>query len=357
MDENQHRLFLLDILRGLAAFSVVVWHYQHFFYISTGVHSSDFSTANQPFYTFLFPFYEKGYFAAFLFFVLSGYIFFRLYSEKVYKRTVSAYQFFILRFSRLYPLHLATLLIVAVLQIISFKRLGSHFIYGSNDWKHFLLNLPLASWWGFQEDLSFNAPIWTVSVGVLLYAVFFVYARFDKLSVIKTILIMFGIYLVSKIYYLTLWVPLYCFFAGGGAFLVSRTIAIKLPSGRSRLTVGAFILGGAILIYYVSQGRYLVLLGAIFPSIIVLLSTIQSIWNDAGKRLRIMGDISYATYLTHIPLQIFILLASSLWGIQLNYYSPLFFCAFLLLVILLSYATHIFFEIPLRNLIRRKLLF
>jgi peptidoglycan/LPS O-acetylase OafA/YrhL len=356
MHAKQHRLFLLDILRGLAAFSVVVWHYQNFFYISPGVHSSDFSPVNQPFYTFLYPFYEKGYFAAFLFFVLSGYIFFRLYSEKVYKKTISPYQFFILRFSRLYPLHLATLLIVTVLQVVSINKLGNNFIYGSNDWKHFLLNLPLASWWGFQEDLSFNAPVWTVSVGILLYAIFFLYTRFDKLSLIKTILIMFSIYLISKPFPHVVWVPLYCFFAGGGAFLVGRSIEMKFRSKASKLAVATSILGASLLFYFVTQGRYLVLLGAIFPSTIVLLSTIQSIWAPAGKHFRLMGDLSYSTYLIHIPLQIFILLLSSLLGIQVNYYSPLFFCLFFLVLILLSYATHVFFEAPLQKLIRTKLL-
>ena len=33
----------------------------------------------------------------------------------------------------------------------------------SNDWYHFILHLFFASDWGFQNNLSFNAPIWFMS--------------------------------------------------------------------------------------------------------------------------------------------------------------------------------------------------
>ena len=88
-----------------------------------------------------------------LFFALSGFIFFWLYAEAITERRVSAREFFVLRFSRLYPLHLATLLAVAAEQTLFLHLTGRYFVYGGNDGYHFLLNLGMASSWGFERGL------------------------------------------------------------------------------------------------------------------------------------------------------------------------------------------------------------
>ena len=76
------------------------------------------------------------------------------------------------RFARLYPLHFVTLLFVAGLQAYHLSVNGSHQLFGFNDTYHFILNLFMASPWGLEEGLSFNAPIWSVSVEVIVYFVF-----------------------------------------------------------------------------------------------------------------------------------------------------------------------------------------
>jgi peptidoglycan/LPS O-acetylase OafA/YrhL len=53
-------------------------------------------------------------------------------------------QFVMLRFSRLYPLHLATLLIVAALQWLYDVQHGETFVYLVNDPAHFTMNLLFA---------------------------------------------------------------------------------------------------------------------------------------------------------------------------------------------------------------------
>lgn len=171
-----NRLYSLDSARGLAALAVVLWHWQHFFF--NGAVSGAFDRQSQPFYSLLFPFYEKGWLAVDFFFSLSGFIFFWLYTQIIKQRKVSTHDFFILRLSRLYPLHLATLLLVAGLQWLNMHNSGGYFVYQLNDIYHFTLNLFFASAWGLEKGFSFNAPIWSVSVEVLLYAIFFCIARF-----------------------------------------------------------------------------------------------------------------------------------------------------------------------------------
>ena len=62
------------------------------------------------------------------------------------------------RFSRLYPLHFATLLFVAA----AFLAFGPY-IYESDAY-HFVLNVLLASSIGFEKGYSFNGPSWSISV-------------------------------------------------------------------------------------------------------------------------------------------------------------------------------------------------
>ena len=72
------RLYSLDALRGLAALGVVLWHWQHFFTKGMGL---PYHAETLPFFGLLFPFYRFGWLAVFLFFSLSGFVFFWLYAQ------------------------------------------------------------------------------------------------------------------------------------------------------------------------------------------------------------------------------------------------------------------------------------
>ena len=158
------RLHALDTLRGVAALSIVVWHWQHFYAVS-GTWEDGWQRTAQPFYVFLRPFYDEGWAAVDLFFALSGFIFFWLYSRAIAEKAIGASRFAWLRFSRLYPLHLATLLIVAVLQFYFQRATGQYFIFDTNDWQHFATSLIMAQQWLPPTlDQSFNGPAWSVSI-------------------------------------------------------------------------------------------------------------------------------------------------------------------------------------------------
>jgi len=170
-----NRLYLLDISRGIASLSVVLWHWNHFAFKQYTL-SKDFILENQPLYNILKIFYEEGFSGVEYFFLLSGFIFFWLYKDSIKMKLTTARVFVMHRFSRLYPLHLVTLLIVALLQYIYTSRQGYSFIYPFNDLYHFFLQLGFASYWGLQKGWSFNGPIWSVSIEVILYFIFFLSA-------------------------------------------------------------------------------------------------------------------------------------------------------------------------------------
>ena len=162
-DRGKLRLESLDVLRGLAALAIVVNHWKWFYFWPAGAKDSnfDFKEFILPFGRITWLFVNYGGLAVDIFFCLSGFIFFYLYRAAIETGRVSAREFAVLRFSRLYPLHLATLVTATVLLEIYRRRYGASFQSLQNDPLHFPLQLFFASdWW--PSPKTFSAPIWSV---------------------------------------------------------------------------------------------------------------------------------------------------------------------------------------------------
>jgi peptidoglycan/LPS O-acetylase OafA/YrhL len=167
-----NKLLGLEVLRFLTAFAILVFHYRHFAFVA----DKPVGLVNDrlPLYGLLHAFYDHGTRGVWIFWCISGFIFFWKYRDAIADRSVGGWRFFVLRFSRLYPLHIATLLLVALVQPLYFNLNGYFFVYQDNDLLHFLPQLLMASNWGFQDVLSFNGPIWSISIEVLVYFFFFI---------------------------------------------------------------------------------------------------------------------------------------------------------------------------------------
>jgi peptidoglycan/LPS O-acetylase OafA/YrhL len=72
--QNKDKLLGLEIIRFISSISILIWHYQHFFY--TNEQRIDFVKENQPFYSILSLFYEYGFYGVHVFWSISGFIFF-----------------------------------------------------------------------------------------------------------------------------------------------------------------------------------------------------------------------------------------------------------------------------------------
>ena len=172
VNKPSNKLLGLEVLRFLAAFAILVFHYRHFAFVADK--PVDLVNERLPLYRLLQVFYDHGPYGVWIFWCISGFIFFWKYRNAVADRALGGWKFFVLRFSRLYPLHIATLLLVALVQPLYFSLHGYFFVYQDNDLIHFLPQLVMASNWGFQDTLSFDGPIWSISVEVLVYFVFFI---------------------------------------------------------------------------------------------------------------------------------------------------------------------------------------
>lgn len=65
-----------------------------------------------------------------------------------------------------------------------------------------------------------------------------------------------------------------------------------------------------------------------------------------------LGNMTYSSYLIHLPLQLFIVLMLEKLNIAMPFYSPYFFILFIVLVLCLSRIIFLIFEKPMQDFIR-----
>ena len=376
--------YSLDALRGLAALSVVFWHWQHFF--CDGTKLGPFTPELQPLYFLFEPLYLYGWKAVDLFFCLSGFIFFWLYSERVAKREISSREFAVLRLSRLYPLHFLTLCFTALAQQFMLRHYGTYFVYPWNDSWHFVLQLFLASKWGFERGDSFNGPAWSVSVEVLLYAVFFLACRLNLRSWWHAAIFSCADFALAQLGAADVGRGMFSFFIGGATFclfvhLRRRGLSLRALRILAVLSVSMWIVIPLNLRYnflyniyhqfgwhrmFAIHGKdvcgFILLLVpqfsfelVLFPLTILTLALWEANRGTLGRRLAFLGRISYSSYMLHFPLQlVFIIVVLHLTGHNSFFYSPWAFLLFFSTLIVLSLCSHRYVEMPCQSFIRER---
>ncbi|MGJ4906649.1 acyltransferase family protein [Bradyrhizobium sp. SZCCHNR1015] len=348
-----HKLLGLELLRFIATISVLLWHYPHFAYVADA--PVDLVRSELPFYRVLFPFYELGEYGVVIFWCISGFIFFWKYSALIPDGAVDGWTFFVNRLSRLYPLHLATLLLVAGLQALYVAQHGFFFVYQSNDLAHFVAQLFMASDWLPPTGVSFNGPIWSVSIEVLVYAAFFLALRFVTASpLLNLAMILAGIAsgtLVGKCF---------VFFYAGGLAAMARQSVADAPYRPKLEALAACAVVGIPLALRVSgialAERAAALLLVYTPLLLFVCTTPLTLPKRVEDLLQAAGNMTYSCYLLHFPIQLMIALAFASWGQPIPYGSQLFWIGFMGLTLTAAYLTYAGFEAPAQRLIRRALL-
>ena len=349
------RILELDALRGIAALGVVVWHY--------GAHFGA-----MPFHALLYPFYNAGFLFVDFFFVLSGYVISRAYWRE--PRRLHFGRNVMSRIARLYPLHLATLLIVAgLLAALPAGTPAPAFELANNDAKHFLLNLLMLNQSGLQSGWSFNTPAWSISaefiVNVLFLGFLALGVRARAAAIAIAVVALAGLVatagrpiVAGQFAFGILDVNLLRCFLGFGLgiaiyLLVHRWNFARVLAARPALSsCFAFASLASLAALLVASNRHPPIahyLAAIAVSGACVLFVPFSALARTVLRHRglvFLGDISYSTYLVHYPLQLALLLASALGLPRLDYASPFVFLAFVLGVVAISAATHRYVELP-----------
>ncbi len=345
------KLLGLEVLRFISAVAVLIWHYQHFSFV--GSHSIDFVREAQPFYRVLWPFYDHGLLGVQIFWAISGYIFFWKYRTTIADRRITGKEFLLLRFSRLYPLHFVTLLIVAVLQFVLIRVDGTFFVYPRNNLVHFIAQLPMASEWGLTHGQGFNGPIWSISLEVLVYFLFFHVMRIFRTAILPSVLILaVSIVIVWHSEDITLADCVAFFFLGGMTAVADQALRRRESSMAMNLILAPItIVAPVIALRY--QFFDNVFLLAWLPLVLHLCAIDFSVSQKKGRLIAIAGNMTYASYLTHFPLQLIIKLTYSVLGIPIPIYDEWLFVSFMTTVLVISYFVFEYFEAPAQKIIRQ----
>lgn len=118
------------------------------------------------------PFIDHGYLGVDFFFILSGFIITHVYLDNFRRIADGALRiFFWHRFVRLYPVHIATLLMMIVMVVVS--RVTGRTISADNfNWSDLIWQLTLTHAWGFGGSASWNVPSWSISAEWFAYLFF-----------------------------------------------------------------------------------------------------------------------------------------------------------------------------------------
>jgi peptidoglycan/LPS O-acetylase OafA/YrhL len=354
------RLVGLELLRFISALGVLVWHYQHFMFV--GHDSIAWDVDRLPFRWLLSPFYAYGFAGVELFWCISGFVFTWKYAPVIDRSRLSFRRFAWLRFSRLYPLHLATMLIVAVLQHLYFVSHGQTFVYLYNDTRHFVLSLLFAHWWGLQSGESFDGPSWSVSAEVLIYVVFFVVVRLAgtgwRIDLFSLVGFSVAAWIVKILFGTTLG------FTGAGTFFYIGALTLHLHQWIE--TLGSRwsrrIVWGCAAVVVVSAAlvaaHVLKIAGAslaMFPAALLLVQlAIRPEGMRAGAFLRGLGNLTYASYMLHFPMQLAAMLIFGMLAVPVRSlaYTDWFMLAYLGSVLAVAIVVFRWVERPVQNWLR-----
>lgn len=296
-----NHFWVLDSFRGLCACLVALSHFD----ANSIIHNS--------------PVLDRGGIYVDFFFVLSGFVIFSNYSEKL-KEGFGVGKFIFLRFGRLYPLHIAVFLaFIAVdfLQLLIPSNVGAlhqPFQGPGESVGSMIANVFLIHSLGILDTFAFNGPSWSISVeffSYILFAFILVYTGKYSRYVIAACLIISLIVLITHHGHLYAKLD-YGFFRcvygfACGVFVweiynkVGKKILPYIKSKASFFEVALLIIT-ILYIQLLSYGHSSFVAPLIFSLVVFLFTFEAGICSRIlkNKLFLLLGTLSYSIYMIHI---------------------------------------------------------
>jgi peptidoglycan/LPS O-acetylase OafA/YrhL len=344
-------------LRGIAALWVVAFHY-------------DIGPFSPLHIGRAVPLVRLGYLGVDLFFILSGFVIWHAHAEDFRNPSLASLKRFVsLRFARLYPVYLFTLLLLLAM-LIAAPYLGVLALDPRNFRLHeLLIDLAMLQSWGLVRHLGWNYPAWSISAEWFCYLFFplaaLSLARFGRWRLIAALIALLaalsGIYLAvfDKTMNQTL---------GATALLralieflmgcLLRRIADVLPIDRIRWTVPFLVLLGlAVCSFELGSALASFMPIAIFPVLILAASTRANLIGRiaACRPLVMIGTASYSLYLMQAPVQKSTQPLSDVIARAQPVPSALAVLFYLALLSAATILVHLYVEAPSRRFLRRRI--
>jgi peptidoglycan/LPS O-acetylase OafA/YrhL len=250
-----------------------------------------------------------------------------------------------------------TLLLVAILQTLYFMKTNVYFVFQNNDIFHFILQLFFASGWGIDNSASFNQPIWSISVEIIVYLIFFLILRFVSQSILSCLAIIL-LCLIAQLNHIASWIIdcLALFYLGGFTACVASDLEkTKHSSSVYVLASGVLFVTPILLLAIHGQWiRYNIYIEYIYVGVLLFVMGKKINFNfTIEKMISNMGNMTYSSYLIHFPLQLLITLLYLFLHKNIPYYNKTFFIGFIIGTFVLAHYIYKWFELPMQNYIRR----
>ena len=340
------RYVTLDLMRGLAALVVLLFHINYMLGSETHL-------------------IAKGYLAVDFFFILSGFVIAANYHVSV-RPTLTRRDFISARIARLWPLFLLATLAGCVAVTMKATRDFGYFdaqnVVASLFLNILMLPSPLQAF-GIDRLFFFNGASWSVFLEMAINLVFLVVLRRLPLKPLLFLAACFALVLAgvawvhgsldggwsSANFYVGVARVLFGFTAGMVVYLVSVRRTFRLGSSATTIAVAGLALSFSIDGGWIAE---CVLVIAIYP-LLVLLAAAGQLGPRTARIGGWLGDISYSVYLLQTPA----MMAASwacplLTGRKIAEFAPWSGIAFAVALLGLSYLCWRGFELPARRILR-----
>lgn len=347
-----HRFIALDSLRGLAAVGVVLFHLPGLGPVG------NWAVA------------ESGYLFVDFFFVLSGFVIAASYGERL-AQGFPLRRFALLRLGRVYPLHLAMVLLTLAATIAIMRPVFAD----NHDLWYLLRAIALLDGYALDRDNFYNGQSWSVSVELLLYGAAALLMGRGRLGIAVAALAAAAALACLLIgWQVPVWSQnvqrgIAGFALGAGVFAIYRRPgATRLFGTFSELATGVLAIGMVGIAGDLGNGRHLVIFP--FAALVLVFAGDRGLISRllAYAPARALGRWSYSIYLTHFFLIGLVGNLALMAGMQARdgwepivsrlvlpgWGQTLLLLAMLALVIAVSALTYALIEEPGRRWSRRK---
>jgi len=340
--------YLIDFLRWVAALAILLHHYMAHFSVN--------ELETLKYLNFFAHNAILGSYGVWFFWVISGFVFSNIYFIK----SVNFKDFFIKRFARLYPLHIFSLFVVLILQLILYYQFSEFENFNNPgyqiDLNHFILNLLF-----INDGNSYNGVLWSVSIEIPVYFFFFYFSQ--KFKSTNTIILflqiffvifLFKILLHTNLLYYHLKACVFYFFIG----VLVYFLYVKILSKYNLFTLisSIFFIILSIILFSLEDKFKLSYIKDLIPTTIIFFIAViffaislEKYFGVNIKKISILGHSSYGLYLLHVPIQlVFIIILKNDFISEDLFKQGEFFIIFFILNIVTSSIVFLIFERPIQ---------
>lgn len=219
----------------------------------------------------------------------------------------------------------------------------------------------MASQWGLQSGPSFNGPIWSISVEVLVYIFFFTTLRCAGNKLALTVSIFLACIALRAADHGTLITDCLAFFYLGGITSFALKYFQTNPHERKLAVLAICVLIATPVLAYITNIHQHKQFAAAFllvyiPPLLYLGAKQIRISDQLQRFVEAAGNMTYSSYLIHFPIQIIFAIYFGSAGRRIPYQNQYLLISYLGLTLVAAYLIYRFFEMPAQTYIREKFL-